>query len=113
MVVSASLRQGNFAPSRLLPDKVSLDHWKFVLGIPYQEVVTFAIFPLPVTGDLRRANLRDFVPNYDPGPIDYRIVCTDAIRRGRHSISQGIRSYDIFELYSPPAISERLAVGTA
>jgi maltose/maltodextrin transport system permease protein len=39
MVISASLRQGNFAPSRLLPDKVSLDHWKFVLGIPYQEVV--------------------------------------------------------------------------
>ena len=26
MVISASLRQGNFAPSRLLPDKVSLDH---------------------------------------------------------------------------------------
>ena len=39
MVISASLRQGDFAPSRLLPDKVSLDHWKFVLGIPYQEVV--------------------------------------------------------------------------
>ena len=47
MVVSASLRQGNFAPSRLLPDKVSLDHWKFVLGIPYQEVVN------PATGETR------------------------------------------------------------
>ncbi len=47
MVVSASLRQGNFAPSRLLPDKVSLDHWKFVLGIPYQEVVN------PATGQTR------------------------------------------------------------
>ncbi len=47
MVVSASLRQGNFAPSRLLPDKVSLDHWKFVLGIPYQEVVN------PATGQSR------------------------------------------------------------
>src|ERR1700747_2728097 len=44
MVISASLRQGNFAPSRLIPDKVSLDHWKFVLGIPYQEVVN------PATG---------------------------------------------------------------
>jgi maltose/maltodextrin transport system permease protein len=47
MVISASLRQGNFAPSRLLPDKVSLDHWKFVLGIPYQEVVN------PATGQTR------------------------------------------------------------
>jgi maltose/maltodextrin transport system permease protein len=47
MVISASLRQGNFAPSRLLPDKVSLDHWKFVLGIPYQEVVN------PSTGQTR------------------------------------------------------------
>ena len=47
MVISASLRQGNFAPSRLLPDKVSLDHWKFVLGIPYQEIVN------PSTGQTR------------------------------------------------------------
>ncbi|HEY0793739.1 MAG TPA: maltose ABC transporter permease MalG [Chthoniobacterales bacterium] len=47
MVVSASFRQGNFAPSRLLPDKVSLDHWKFVLGIPYQEIVN------PATGEAR------------------------------------------------------------
>src|SRR5580700_10283909 len=47
MVISASLRQGNFAPSRLVPDKVSLDHWKFVLGIPYQEVVN------PATGQTR------------------------------------------------------------
>src|ERR1700726_3672995 len=47
MVISASLRQGNFAPSRLLPDKVSLDHWKFVLGIPYQEVIN------PSTGQTR------------------------------------------------------------
>jgi maltose/maltodextrin transport system permease protein len=28
IVVSASLRRGNFAPSGLLPDKVSLEHWK-------------------------------------------------------------------------------------
>jgi maltose/maltodextrin transport system permease protein len=42
IVVSASLRRGNFAPSGLLPDKVSLEHWKYVLGIPYQEVVNTA-----------------------------------------------------------------------
>jgi len=47
MVISASLRAGNFAPSQLWPDKVSLDHWKFVLGIPYQEVVN------PATGQTR------------------------------------------------------------
>jgi maltose/maltodextrin transport system permease protein len=34
MVVSASLRRGNFAPSGLLPDHVSLEHWKYVLGTP-------------------------------------------------------------------------------
>jgi maltose/maltodextrin transport system permease protein len=38
MVISASFSEGNQAPSRLLPEKFSLDHWKFVLGIPYQEV---------------------------------------------------------------------------
>ena len=42
IVVSTSLRRGNFAPSGLLPDKVSLEHWKYVLGIPYQEVVNTA-----------------------------------------------------------------------
>src|SRR6516225_5920556 len=47
MVVSASFRQGNFAPSRLFPDKFSLDHWKFVLGIPYKELVN------PATGEMR------------------------------------------------------------
>jgi maltose/maltodextrin transport system permease protein len=38
MVISASFSEGNQAPSRLIPEKFSLDHWKFVLGIPYQEV---------------------------------------------------------------------------
>ena len=42
MVVSASFRRGNFAPSSLLPDHVSLEHWKYVLGIPYEEVVNAA-----------------------------------------------------------------------
>ena len=42
MVVSASFRTGNFAPSSLFPDKVSLEHWKFVLGIPYQEIANAA-----------------------------------------------------------------------
>jgi maltose/maltodextrin transport system permease protein len=42
VVVSASLRRGNFAPNGLLPDKVSLEHWEYVLGIPYQEVVNAA-----------------------------------------------------------------------
>jgi maltose/maltodextrin transport system permease protein len=39
IVISASFRKGNFAPSGLLPDRVSLEHWKYVLGIPYQEVI--------------------------------------------------------------------------
>jgi maltose/maltodextrin transport system permease protein len=47
MVISTSFRRGNFAPSTLFPDKVSLEHWKFVLGIPYQEVVNAG------TGEMR------------------------------------------------------------
>jgi maltose/maltodextrin transport system permease protein len=42
IVISASLRRGNFAPSGLLPGNVSLEHWKYILGIPYQEVVNSA-----------------------------------------------------------------------
>ena len=49
MVVAASFRKGNFAPSKifLTPQELSLEHWKFVLGIPYQEVVN------PATGETR------------------------------------------------------------
>ena len=42
MVISASFSEGNLAPSRLIPERFSLDHWKFVLGIPYQEVADAA-----------------------------------------------------------------------
>lgn len=42
MVVSASFSEGNLAPSRLIPQKFSLDHWKFILGIPFEEVVNAA-----------------------------------------------------------------------
>ena len=47
MVVSASFRRGNFAPNSLLPDHFSLEHWKYVLGIPYEEVIN------PATGEKR------------------------------------------------------------
>jgi maltose/maltodextrin transport system permease protein len=47
MVLSASFRRGNYAPSGLLPDHFSLEHWKYVLGIPYEEVVN------PVTNETR------------------------------------------------------------
>jgi maltose/maltodextrin transport system permease protein len=49
MVIVASLRKGHFPPSTLWvrPDQWSLEHWKFVLGIPYPEIVNSA------TGELR------------------------------------------------------------
>jgi len=41
MVVFASFRKGNFPPSTLWLnlDQWTLDHWKYVLGIPYNEVL--------------------------------------------------------------------------
>jgi maltose/maltodextrin transport system permease protein len=49
MVIAASFRKGNFAPSKILlsPQELSLEHWKYVLGIPYQEVIN------PATGETR------------------------------------------------------------
>jgi maltose/maltodextrin transport system permease protein len=37
MVVSISLRRGNFASGSLIPEQLSLEHWKLALGIPYVE----------------------------------------------------------------------------
>ena len=49
MVIIASLRKGHFPPSTLWirSDQWSFEHWKFVLGIPYQEIAN------PATGELR------------------------------------------------------------
>jgi len=35
MVVSISLRPGNFATGDIIPRRISLEHWKLALGIPY------------------------------------------------------------------------------
>jgi len=34
MVISISLRPGNFATGTLIPESISFEHWKFALGIP-------------------------------------------------------------------------------
>jgi maltose/maltodextrin transport system permease protein len=38
MVVSISLRPGNFASGSLIPEHVSFEHWKLALGISYVDV---------------------------------------------------------------------------
>jgi maltose/maltodextrin transport system permease protein len=47
MVISASLRPGHFAPNQLIPEQVSTEHWRFVLGLPFEEIVD------PATGEAR------------------------------------------------------------
>jgi len=36
MIISISLRPGNFATGDVIPTQISLEHWKLALGIPYQ-----------------------------------------------------------------------------
>jgi maltose/maltodextrin transport system permease protein len=35
VVLSVSLRPGNFASGSLIPASISLEHWRYVLGLPY------------------------------------------------------------------------------
>ena len=35
IVLSVSLRPGNFASGSLIPQAISLEHWRYVLGLPY------------------------------------------------------------------------------
>jgi maltose/maltodextrin transport system permease protein len=37
MIISISLRPGNFASGSLIPDHISLEHWSLALGIPFTE----------------------------------------------------------------------------
>ncbi|HEY9248687.1 MAG TPA: maltose ABC transporter permease MalG [Rariglobus sp.] len=41
MIIAISFRKGNFALGALIPvgDNFSLEHWKYVLGIPYEEIM--------------------------------------------------------------------------
>ena len=36
MILSISLRPGNFATGKLIPDAISLEHWRFALGLAVQ-----------------------------------------------------------------------------
>ena len=35
VVLSVSLRPGNFASGSLIPSTISLEHWRYVFGLPY------------------------------------------------------------------------------
>ena len=49
MVISISLRPGNFATGSLIPSSISLEHWRFALGLPYQAADGSLVEPdLPV-----------------------------------------------------------------
>jgi len=48
MVVSISLRPGNFASGSLLPEHISWEHWKLALGISYTDDGKLVTPPFPV-----------------------------------------------------------------
>ena len=49
MVLSISLRPGNFATGSVIPQTISLEHWRFALGLPFQDADGRLIEPdLPV-----------------------------------------------------------------
>ena len=37
MIISISLRPGNFAVGSLIPPEISFEHWKLALGISYED----------------------------------------------------------------------------
>src|SRR5918993_1006358 len=48
-IVSISLRPGNFATGSLIPEQISLEHWKLALGFSYQaEDGSLVLPPFPV-----------------------------------------------------------------
>ena len=49
VILSVSFRPGNFATGSLIPDTISLDHWRYALGLPYQGADGRMVVPeLPV-----------------------------------------------------------------
>jgi maltose/maltodextrin transport system permease protein len=49
VVLSVSLRPGNFATGSLIPESISFEHWRYALGLPYQAADGRLVYPeLPV-----------------------------------------------------------------
>jgi maltose/maltodextrin transport system permease protein len=49
MILSISLRPGNFATGSIIPESISLEHWRFALGLPYEDASGRLVEPdLPV-----------------------------------------------------------------
>ena len=49
MVISISLRPGNFATGSVIPETISMEHWRFALGLPDQDAQGRLVEPdLPV-----------------------------------------------------------------
>ncbi len=49
VVISVSLRPGNFATGSLIPDTISFEHWRYAFGLPYQSANGQLVTPeLPV-----------------------------------------------------------------
>jgi maltose/maltodextrin transport system permease protein len=49
VVLSVSFRPGNFASGSLIPETISLEHWRFAFGLPYQAASGELVQPeLPV-----------------------------------------------------------------
>jgi maltose/maltodextrin transport system permease protein len=49
VILSVSFRPGNFATGSLIPDTISLDHWRYAFGLPYQAADGRLVLPeLPV-----------------------------------------------------------------
>lgn len=49
MILSISLRPGNFATGSIIPESISLEHWRFALGLPYEDATGRLVEPdLPV-----------------------------------------------------------------
>jgi maltose/maltodextrin transport system permease protein len=48
IVISVSLRPGNFASGSLIPQTISLEHWRFVLGLSLPPGPTAVLPDLPV-----------------------------------------------------------------
>jgi maltose/maltodextrin transport system permease protein len=49
MVISISLRPGNFATGSIVPETISFEHWRFALGLPFEDAQGRVVTPdLPV-----------------------------------------------------------------
>jgi maltose/maltodextrin transport system permease protein len=98
MVITISLREGNFATGSLIPESISWEHWKLALGFSVEHADGRVTPPLP--GAAVVVELHQDRSDYRHGVVALSTTCAYAFARmrfpGKATLLKGMLIFQMF-----------------